>query len=298
MSRDALERDALERENRILRKKLERTKKNLREMEDYRERTQGFLRQLITEFQANEIRLQESEHAAQQASQAKSKFLATMSHELRTPLNAILAYSDLLVDEPILAKEPAVLQDVREIKRAGHHLLGLIESILNLSRIETGQLDLACETASTRELLTGVGQFIEPLASRKNNKLFIQHCKPDLTIHVDRLRLRQILLNLLGNAIKFTKNGNILLKIQRSGADRIQFIVEDNGIGIPPGEQLYIFEAFYQVRESGDTDGVGLGLSVSAQLCQRMGGSITVASNLGEGTRFVVELPISCDGHA
>jgi signal transduction histidine kinase len=289
--------EALERENRILSKKLERTRKNLREMEDYREKMQRFHSQLIAEFQANEIQLQESEHTAQQANQAKSKFLTTMSHELRTPLNAILAYSDLLVDEPALLKEHAVLLDIREIKRAGHHLLGLIESILNLSRIETGQLTLACEVANTRELLTGVGQFIEPLASRKNNTLTIQHCEPDQTIYVDRLRLRQILLNLLGNAIKFTKNGNILLRVQQGEGDRIQFVVEDNGIGIPPKEQLHIFEAFYQVRESGGSDGVGLGLSVSAQLCQRMGGSISVESSLGKGTKFVVELPTSCEGH-
>jgi len=289
--------DALERENRILRKKLQRAQKNLRELEDYREPTQRFHRELIAEFQLNESRLQASEHTAQQANQAKSKFLTTMSHELRTPLNAILAYSDLLVDEPALLKESAVLQDVREIKRAGHHLLGLIESILNLSRIETGQLELACEPASTRALLTAVGLFIEPLANRKNNTLTILHCEPDRVIHVDRLRLRQILLNLLGNAIKFTKNGDILLQAQHNDRDWIQFIVEDNGIGIPPEDQRHIFEAFYQVQESGGTEGVGLGLSVSAQLCQRMGGCISVESSLGKGTRFVVKLPTSCQCH-
>jgi len=288
------ERGVLERENRILRKKLERAVKNLRRLEDYREQAQVFHRRLIAEFQANEVRLLESEQRAQQASRAKSEFLATMSHELRTPLNAVIAYSDLLVDEPVLAEESVLVEDIQEISRAGHHLLGLIEPMLELARIETGHAELECESTNVVDILKGVEEVFAPLAQRKSTTLVVEPCAPSLTIWVDRLRLRQVLINLVGNAVKYTSSGNIALGIERSGPDRLLITVEDDGIGISADDQARIFESFYRGGMSSDRSGVGLGLSVSAALCQRMEGSISVESTLGEGSRFMVELPVFC----
>lgn len=292
------DRSVVERENRILRKKLERTLRNLRRLEDYREQAQRFHRKLIAEFQANEVRLLESEHRAQQASQAKSEFLATMSHELRTPLNAIIAYSDLLVDEPVLREEPVLVEDIREIHRAGHHLLGLIEPMLELAKVETGHVDLDCESTNVADILRGLEEMFSPLAQRKNTTLVVDRCAPSLTIWVDRLRLRQVLINLVGNAVKYTSSGNIALRIERSGPDRLLFMVEDDGIGISAEDQARIFESFYRGGTSSDHGGValglGLGLSVSAALCRRMEGSISVESTLGEGSSFMVELPMVC----
>jgi signal transduction histidine kinase len=280
---------ALRQENRILKKKLERSQENLRHLEAYKARSDRLHRRLLAEARESAERLSHSEQAAKKASQAKSAFLATMSHELRTPLNAIIAYSDLLLEEPSITEED-VQEDLREIQRAGHHLLRLIESILSFSRIEAGHIELSEESAALSSLLSDAGQLIEPLVREGNSQLIIQTEQPDVVVQIDRLRLRQVLLNLLGNAIKFTPNGTIRLSAWAEH-EWVFFSVEDTGAGMSPEVCARIFEAFYQEPTSGPGGGVGLGLSVSAQLCERMGGRIEVDSQPGRGSRFTVTLP-------
>ena len=253
------------------------------------EEKQKFAETLAATNQELEIRNRQVEHATQ----LKSKFLASMSHELRTPLNAIVGFSDLLGEGV-----PGELNDkqkrfVNHIRQGSAHLLQLINDILDLSKIEAGQLELRCEDFDVKEALPEVLSTIRPLAMAKN--IQIQHkVKPDLVVYADRVRFKQVLYNLLSNAVKFTpKDGQIGIDCVED-QDEICISVTDTGIGIRSEDQTLVFEEFRQVQGSKDkpSEGTGLGLAITKRLVEQQGGKISLQSEPGKGSRFTFTLPL------
>jgi GAF domain-containing protein len=232
--------------------------------------------------------------ALEVASRHKSDFLASMSHELRTPLNAIIGYSEMLQEEADDLGEEAFVGDLVKINAAGKHLLGLINDILDLSKIEAGRMDLYLETFSIPHLVRDVAAIVRPLVEKNANTLVIE-CPDDLgTLHADLTKVRQALFNLLSNAAKFTDHGTITLTVERESDDWLTFAVFDTGIGMTDEQMSRLFEAFSQAETSTRTKygGTGLGLAISRQFCRLMGGDITVESEYGRGSTFTVRLPI------
>jgi PAS domain S-box-containing protein len=243
------------------------------------------------EQQNRELELRNRE--VERATKLKSKFLASMSHELRTPLNAIVGFSDLLAEGT-----PGQLNDkqkrfVDHIKRGSAHLLQLINDILDLSKIEAGQLELHCEDFLISDALPEVFSTIRPLAMAKNIQVQ-QTPRSDVSVHADRVRFKQILYNLLSNAVKFTpKDGQISLECYEAGSD-VCLSVTDTGIGIRPEDQKVIFEEFRQVESNSKAaqQGTGLGLAITRRLVEQQGGKISVQSEFGKGSRFTFTLPV------
>jgi PAS domain S-box-containing protein len=234
--------------------------------------------------------------ASEQATRAKSDFVASMSHELRTPLNAIIGYSEMLLEDAQSAGRESETADLRKIQDAGKHLLGLIDNILDLSKIEAGKMTLYLETFELRPMVDGVAATVIPLAKKTGNALVINCADEVGTIHSDLTKVRQILFNLLSNACKFTRNGTITLTALRDmneAGDWIEFQVRDTGIGMTPDQQAKVFEAFTQADESTTRayGGTGLGLAITKSFCRLLGGDVTLTSEAGKGTTFVVRLP-------
>ena len=230
------------------------------------------------------------------ASKAKSAFLANMSHELRTPLNAIIGYSELIEEE---SHDAATLNlgDLGKIRAAVRHLLALIDDILDVSKIEAGKMELFVEAFDARELLDEVVATIEPLAARNRNELRLDLAPSLGTLHTDRTKLKQVALNLLSNACKFTHEGTVRLAVRRArgvGGDWLNLEVEDSGIGIASERLEELFQPFRQADESTTRKygGTGLGLSISRHYCQMMRGSINAVSAPGNGSTFTVKLPV------
>jgi signal transduction histidine kinase len=247
----------------------------------------------VSERVAREDDLREAMEAAQSSNQAKSNFLAAMSHELRTPIGAVSAYTDLLKDG-ILGPVTSLQQDhLLRIKAVASHLLGIVDEILTFARIEVGrEVVRATDTdgvALVREALLAV----EPFVTKKGLELRID--LPDAApMHTDPVKLRQILINLLGNAVKFTDRGYVAVSIRPSPDGlTVAFCVADSGVGISLGDQGRIFEPFVQVSKSYSRshEGTGLGLSVSRTLARLLGGDLTVESAPGAGSIFTVVLP-------
>jgi signal transduction histidine kinase/CheY-like chemotaxis protein len=252
--------------------------------------------------------------AADQANQAKSQFLANMSHELRTPLNAILGYSEMLQEEAEDLGTKAFVPDLQKIHGAGKHLLGLINDILDLSKIEAGKMTLYLEQFDVARLVSEVEATVKPLVLKNGNRLVVE-CPPDLgTMRADLTKVRQVLFNLLSNACKFTENGVIRLSVKRedvkresgvesSGglhasrftphASRFTFQVTDTGIGMTAEQVGHLFEAFTQADASTTRKygGTGLGLAISRKFCRLMGGELTVTSEPGKGSTFTASIP-------
>lgn len=225
----------------------------------------------------------------------KSEFLANMSHELRTPLNSILLLSRLMSENASLDREHIEYAEV--IQSAGQGLLSLIDEILDLSKIESGKMDLEFQSIAFQEVINDLRPLFEPIAKEKNLelKLTIDPSAPEHIV-TDKLRLEQILKNLLSNALKFTAKGSITLNISKpEGVGRVKICVKDTGIGIPEDKQQQIFEAFQQADGSTRRKfgGTGLGLSISKELAKLLGGEIRLYSKPGEGSEFVLELPLS-----
>jgi PAS domain S-box-containing protein len=238
-----------------------------------------------------------TEHALRAATRAKTEFLASMSHELRTPLNGILGYAEVLQRDGDLTGVQREGLDV--ISRCGGYLLELINDVLDLSRIEAGRADHEPAPTDLRELLADVMHMVADPARARGLRLV--HAADEALprrIVVDGRRLRQVLLNLLGNAIKFTEAGEVRLAIGRDDSGRLRFEVADTGPGIEPENLGIIFEAFRQTSRGAAAGGTGLGLTISERLVRTMGGRLQVASTLGVGTRFFFSLPLEVDDRA
>ncbi len=247
-----------------------------------------------------EVELRTLVERADEANRAKSQFLAAMSHELRTPLNAIGGYADLLAMGLSGPLTPQQAEQLGRIKRSQTHLLGIINDILNFSRIEAGQLVYNLTSVSLREAIDTVTDMVMPQAVANDLHLDAEPCDPAILAHVDRAKLEQILLNLLSNAVKFTEpGGSITLACAQLG-ERVTVSVRDTGAGIPPDKLGPIFEPFVQVGRSltAPAEGTGLGLAISRDLARAMGGDITVQSTLGKGSEFCVSLRAAHAGEA
>jgi len=240
--------------------------------------------------------LLEARHDAEAANSAKSQFLASMSHELRTPLNAILGYSEMLQEEAAERGQPDLVPDLQKIQVAGKHLLTLINDVLDLSKIEAGRMEFQPETFDVREAIHAVVETMRPLVAKNRNRLDVRIAADAGLMHADLTRTRQVLLNLLSNASKFTEDGVITLELRRDAADGaawLVFRVSDTGIGMTPEQMTRIFQAFSQAEASTSRryGGTGLGLAISKRFCELMGGDIAVESVVGKGSTFSVRLP-------
>ncbi len=237
---------------------------------------------------------------ADRANAAKSGFLANMSHELRTPLNAIIGYSEMLVemaeDEPEL-RATSLTGDMQRILTAGRHLLSLINNVLDLAKIETGKMTLHRERFDALAVLRELAETLHALAARNRNRISVESVLPEVPIHTDEIRFRQIFANLLSNACKFTENGSIRVEAKifgHEGTQWLRFDVRDTGIGMTAEQCEAVFEPFVQADSSTTKKygGTGLGLSLCREFCTLLGGSIGVESEPGLGSCFFVELPV------
>jgi signal transduction histidine kinase/HAMP domain-containing protein len=253
-----------------------------------------------------EVELALARDHAVEANRAKSQFLANMSHELRTPLNAIIGYSEILQEEAEDLEQSNLIPDLERIQVAGKQLLGLINDILDLSKIEAGRMTLYPETFNISEMIRDVVNTIQPLVKKRANQLIV-HCADDLgSMYTDMTKVRQSLFNLLSNATKFTENGVITLMVERSTlnvqcltgneqtlGNQIIFRVSDTGIGMTQEQVDQLFQPFTQADASTTRKygGTGLGLAITQRFCQLLGGTITVDSEPGQGSTFTIWLP-------
>jgi signal transduction histidine kinase/CheY-like chemotaxis protein len=246
----------------------------------------------LERLEENTKTLERVSREAKAASDAKSRFLANMSHEIRTPMNGVLGMAQLLLGTPLQADQRNM---VATLKTSGEHLLRLLNDVLDLSRIEAGRIDLVTEPSSMSELTSQVARMMEPHLHGKGLRLDLKMGLPrDQRHHVDGLRYRQILANLLSNAAKFTEKGSIEVRLELLQPEGIVLEVQDTGIGIPKDKLAEIFEVFSQADASPTRQhsGTGLGLAISRQLVQLMKGNIYVTSEVGVGTLFRVALPL------
>ena len=249
----------------------------------------------ISERKRAETALERAKNAAEEASRTKSTFLANMSHELRTPLNAIIGVTEMLGENAARFGTEKAVEPLRRVLRAGRHLLSLINEILDLSKIEAGKLELSIEPVAIAPVIEEVVGTVRPQAEQNRNRLAVV-CPNDVgSIQADPIRLRQALLNLMSNAVKFTKDGEVRLIVRyvpTSGCTQVEFAVSDTGIGLSSEQIDRLFEDFSQadVSTARQFGGTGLGLAISRQLCRLMGGDISVVSELGRSS-LTIRLP-------
>lgn len=227
-----------------------------------------------------------------EATRAKSRFLASMSHELRTPLNSVIGFSGMLSQGLVGELEPEQQRQIEMINSSGIHLLELVDEVLDLSAIESGETRLDLRNVDVEELVRSAVQSVGPMAQRKGIEVSAQLGADLCGVMSDRTRLKQVLLNLLGNAIKFTETGSVIVRVAREG-DELVINVVDTGRGISEADLGRVFDDFYQVDCMGDAKsaGAGLGLAVSRRLVEMLGGTLGVESELGSGSSFTVRLP-------
>ena len=231
-----------------------------------------------------------------EANEEKSKFLANMSHELRTPLNSIIGYSEILKEEVNDINKDDLSKDLDKIHKSGNHLLSLINDILDLSKIESGNVDLLYEEINLNNLINEVLEIIKPLSDKNNNTISIESAHNMTYLKTDRTRLKQVLFNLLSNAAKFTHDGQISIRTSQYSADKAKNIcieVEDSGIGMKQEQIDNVFNPFVQadISITRKYGGTGLGLAICERFIEIMGGTINVESEIDKGTKFTIILP-------
>jgi signal transduction histidine kinase len=257
---------------------------------------QSALRQEIEKRLLTAERLQHAKHQAERANEAKAVFLAKMNHQLRTPLNAIIGYSEILLEDIGPDADATSQSDLKTINNAGRHLLSLVSDVLYMPKIESDNVDLTLRPVDLAACLDEVTSTCRNLVSHNHNEFILEKSENLGTIETDETRLRQILINLLGNAGKFTKDGTITLSASRvATATGYQIIisVKDTGIGIPPESIAGLFTDFNDASSTTQKSygGTGLGLPVSWKLAQLLNGDLQVQSEVGRGSTFTVRLP-------
>ena len=255
----------------------------------------GELTREIAERKRTEAELTLAMAAAEQASVAKSAFLANMSHELRTPLNAIIGYSEMLAEDAVDARQADRVSDISKIIAASRHLLVLITDVLDLSKIEAGHMQVEIGTFALADLVQGVANTSMPMLQARGNVLTLGDLAGLGDMRSDRTKFHQVLLNLIGNAAKFTDRGDVRVNAVRGADGWLTVTVADNGIGMTDEQMSRLFREFSQadVSTTRRFGGTGLGLAISQRLCHLMGGAITVTGRLGAGSTFTVRLPIA-----
>jgi signal transduction histidine kinase len=241
--------------------------------------------------------IQDKSKQLAESSERKSQFLASMSHELRTPLNAIIGLTEMMVTNAARFGTENALEPLRRVNASGKHLLDLINEVLDLSKIEAGKLELNVEVVDLARLIDEVIGTAGQLAEKNQNRLIVEAQENLGALTADSMRLKQILLNLLSNACKFTKQGEVSLRVKKvlDGRNWVEFAVADTGIGMTPEQQGKLFEEFTQADSSTARryGGTGLGLAITRKLARMMGGDVIVASEPGKGSVFTVRLPSS-----
>ena len=249
----------------------------------------------ITELRQHNIELEQARELSEVANRTKSQFLANMSHELRTPLNAIIGYSEILQEDAADSDQEQLVPDLKKIEGAGRHLLGLINDILDLSKVEAGKMDVFIEDIDIASLLDEVRSIITPLAAKNGNKLALHMAAQIGSMRTDRTKVKQCLLNVLSNASKFTQCGKLTVEVERLEADRpmVQITISDTGIGMSEEQLGRLFQAFSQADASTTKKfgGTGLGLAITRHFCRLLGGDISVASEVGKGSTFTIVIP-------
>jgi signal transduction histidine kinase len=242
------------------------------------------------------VEADKAKRAAQAASDAKGRFLSMISHELRTPLGAIAGYVDLLEEGIHGALSDGQREYIERIHHNQKHILRLVDELLDLAKIESGQFVLHLDTVPLQPVLESVHTMIEPQMQASQLRFEIRSDDPTLRFHADGKRVEQIVLNLLSNAVKFTPAGGSVTITTAPTGDKVSLHVQDTGVGIPPGKLQAVFEPFVQVESSRPPQpragrGTGLGLAISRELARVMGGELTVTSERGKGSRFTLSLP-------
>ena len=264
-----------------------------------------YLSERSLEISSNELmelnkQLSKASRLSNDANNAKSQFLANMSHELRSPLNAIIGFSELILEEYNNLEEDEVLLDVERIHSSARYLLVIINDILDLSKIEAGKTELTLDNFSLTDLLMDIKSMVQPMIDKNANNFILDHDNNLYNVLWDELKVRQIIINLISNSAKFTKNGKIILEVKNYIEKNEKYIlmkVVDTGIGMSSGEIENIFSPFIQTKSSSfvDQKGTGLGLSITKKYCEMMNGTVSCESVLDKGTTFTIKIPIIID---
>jgi len=265
----------------------EELKRFSRELEDR-------VREATRDLEERNLRLQWQSQELEKAYRLKSEFLANMSHELRTPINALIGYTALMLDRIYGDLTTKQEEGLHRIQVSSHHLLALINDILDLAKIEAGKMPVHLERVSLNDVVQEVAAQMEPIVKRKGLEFTIQLPGEPVYMETDRTKVKQIVLNLISNAVKFTARGTVSVSTRANG-EQVRIAVSDTGIGIRPQDLEVIFEEFRQVDQSRTREygGTGLGLSITRKLIALLGGDIAVASQYGRGSTFTVMLPLN-----